>query len=499
MSEKIKIAVIGTGAAGFGVLTELTKNPDFEISVFDIFDKNDFRFKKELKGDEVVRFYDEIYKELKKTTSFKFPPPKTHFTKPLAKYDLDGKPGIFRSSSLGGLTNYWGGTALPFTDNELSSWNLTRKVLNPYYKEISEKIGISAKNDKLDEYFGENFATNPPFFLTKIFEKLDSSVNSSSSEGQFRVVSGTNRVTLQTQENHKNTCVYCGECLAGCFKDSIFSTRPAVENFLKLPNVKKIAGKVTRVETSKVFVKSDKQTETFSGFSKIFLGAGCPNSTEIVLRSTGLKKSEAMQDNAVYVFPIFYFGKLGYSPVSEPYLSLCNLIFGFVPKTENFKYSQAQIYSNFDYMWRYNIPEGIWKKIQSLVSYSRARLFWGRLYVCGAESQSYECELFDDKIKFSVSSKNPKSSIAELMKSVRRTVNKNGFYVPPVKPLLQKTNSHYASTFPYKGEILDVSENAEFMKDVFLCDSSVFPDLPAVSLTFTIMANACRITTEAIN
>ncbi|KAA3607029.1 MAG: hypothetical protein DWQ06_00485 [Calditrichaeota bacterium] len=497
---KSKIAVIGTGAAGLGILTALLKKKNIEITVFDVFEEEDFPSLAKATELKVEKFYDEIYSEIKSKTSFKFPPPKTHFTKPLAKYKLDGKPGLFKSKSLGGLTNYWGGTSLAFTDNELENWHISRKDLNPYYSELSKLIGISSRNDKLDSYFGENFATNPPYKITRMFDKLDESTNSTSeNEDNYQVISGTNRVALETREGEVNSCIYCGECLAGCFSDSIYSTRKTIEKYLSDDRVKTVKGKVIRVEEGKVTVSAENKVETYSGFSKIFIGAGCPNSTEIVLRSTGLTKSEKMADNAVYVFPILYLGKLDYKVVNEPYVSLCNLIFGFIPKSKDYKFAQAQVYSNFDYMWRYNIPEPIWKVVKSLVSYSRARVFWARLYVSGEESQSYNCELVNDEINFSGADKASNKNINELMKSVRNAVNKNGFYIPPVSPILQKTNSHYSSTFPYKGNLLDVSESAEFLPNVYLCDSSVFPDLPAVSLTFTIMANANRIVSEAMN
>ena len=83
------------------------------------------------------------------------------------------------------------------------------------------------------------------------------------------------------------------------------------------------------------------------------------------------------------------------------------------------------------------------------------------------------------------------------MKSVRKALNQRGFWVPPVPPLLQKSNSHYACTLPYGGKNIPIDEKAQVMPNVYVCDSSVFPSLPAVSLTFTIMANAAKIADES--
>ena len=89
--------------------------------------------------------------------------------------------------------------------------------------------------------------------------------------------------------------------------------------------------------------------------------------------------------------------------------------------------------------------------------------------------------------------------IKNLFKAIRKTMNHNGFYIPPIKPILQKVNSHYTATLPYNGNKIKVSPLGEVMKDVFVCDSSVFPDSPAVNPGFTIMANAYRTVDKVLN
>jgi choline dehydrogenase-like flavoprotein len=85
------------------------------------------------------------------------------------------------------------------------------------------------------------------------------------------------------------------------------------------------------------------------------------------------------------------------------------------------------------------------------------------------------------------------------MRSLRAAINHRGFYVPPVPPIRQKTNSHYVGTLPYAGPLVEVLPSSEAMPGVYICDSACFPASPAVNPTFTIMANALRIATEVLD
>ena len=217
------------------------------------------------------------------------------------------------------------------------------------------------------------------------------------------------------------------------------------------------------------------------------------------MRSLGLSDQLTMADNAVYVFPIFYLGKKVSQTSQDSYLSLCNLILGCIPNKENEHFAQVQIYPNFDYLWRYNMPQKLWSIIQPLVASSRSRLFWGRLYLHSDYSQAYSLELKNDKLMMDeVQQTRTGDLIKILMSGIRGAVNHQGFYIPPIPPIRQKVNSHYAATLPSGNKIANVSSLGEVMPGVYLCDSSCFPNSPAVNPGFTIMANAYRIADQIL-
>jgi len=494
-----KIAVIGTGAAALGVLTALLdKKSDLEIIVYDLGHK----IAQASLGDNpskerIVSFYNQVYKKIRSVSPLKFPPPKTHFGEQIARQSVGKNLSIFKSESFGGLTNYWGATMLPFTDQEMKDWPISRQELDPYYQKMAQVVGLAAGSDDLDKYFPKDFSTRPSLKVTAELTRLNQTVNSQKNDKEFKIVSGLNRCGLETRLDHSNHCVYCGECMAGCFKDAIYSSRMTIKKYLQDPRVKYIQARVKKInqKSNSLEIETDQGLE--AGFSRVFLGAGCLHSTEIVIRSLELKQKLFMADNAVYAFPIFYFGKK--LSQDDSYLSLCNLIFGCIPQKENEHFAQVQVYPNFDYLWRYNLSPKLWPIFKKPISFLRPHLFFGRLYLHSDHSQGYSVELKDDQLILDKAKKAESGQrIKTLMSNLRRVVNHQGFYIPPIPPLRQRVNTHYTSTLSFKNDLVKVSSLGEVMPHVYLCDSAVFPDSPAINPGFTIMANAYRIVDQVI-
>jgi len=503
-----KVAVVGTGVASLGILTALLdKKSDLEIIVYDLdrkiaqasLDDNPSK-------ERIVSFYDQVYKKIRSTSPLKFPPPKTHFGEQIARQSVGKNLSIFKSESFGGLTNYWGATMLPFTDQEMKEWPISRQELDPYYQKMAQVVGLAARLDDLNKYFPKDYSTRPPLKTTAELSRLNQVVNNqkddkparnASAGGEFKIISGLNRCGLETRLDRFNHCVYCGECMAGCFKDAIYSSRMTIKKYLQDPQVKYVQAKVKKINQKGNFseIETDQGLET--GFSRIFLGAGCLHSTEIIIRSLKLKQKLFMADNAVYAFPIFYFGKK--LSQDDSYLSLCNLIFGCIPQKENEHFAQVQVYPNFDYLWRYNLSPKLWPVFKKLSSFLRPHLFFGRLYLHSDHSQSYSVELKDDQLVLDKAKEAESGQrIKTLMSNLHRVVNHQGFYIPPISPIRQRVNTHYTSTLSFNNNAVKVSSLGEVMPYVYLCDSSVFPDSPAINPGFTIMANAYRIVDQVI-
>ena len=420
MAPTPKIAVVGSGAAAFGVLTALADDgADYDITLIDIgHSVATGPVDRQMSRDEAVEYYDAIYRTLRQSNPHKFPPPKTHFGEQIPRQPVGERLRIFKSESIGGLTNYWGATLLPFTRREMTRWPIEAEALHPYYERISHEIGLAAQPDGLDRYFPDRFETRPPIRPTAVLAKLDEVVNRHggidersrqethrpTDHGQgIEIVSGVNRCAVETRSERSNSCTYCGECMLGCYRDAIYSTRHALDRLLASGAIGRfVKGRVVGIDAGarSLSIESSAGTTTEGGFDRIFLCAGCPATTEIVMRSVGLTEGPVMRDNAVHVFPILHLGRRPKgTPRNEDYLSLCNLILGCLPASDDEHFAQVQVYPNFDYLWRYNLPPALWPMIRPFMPPLRNRVVWGRLYLHSDHSQAYGCYLRNDRFE----------------------------------------------------------------------------------------------------
>lgn len=492
---RAKLAVIGTGAAARGVLDALlSETASGDITVFDIGEK--VRPEPEI-GDPAgaAKFYDGVYRELRATASFRFPPPKTHLGTELPRHGDE----LLASRTLGGLTNFWGATMLPFTISELKDWPIEQSALAPHYARMAEIAGISGDCDGLDAYFQGGYVNRPPVSATPILLRLRDVINARDAGCTYRIAAGTNRCAIETRRDADRRCTGCGECLAGCFRGAIYSTRRDIERLLSHERVRYIRAPVLAINSAggAVTYADGKSRSDMTGFSRVFLAAGCLGSTEILLRSTGLREADELRTNSAHVFPIVNLGRG--DGASAGYVALSNLILACMPRGNGSHFAQVQIYPNPDYLYRYNAPRTIWPLLRSPLALSRSRLFWGRLFVHSDYSQTYRIRLAGRGLRIEDGRKADRAHAAEVLASVRQAINGQGFWIPRMRGILQRSSAHYGSTLGYGNRILNVPANGELMPHVHICDSTCFPALPAVSPTFTIMANARRTALEALH
>lgn len=498
----MRCAVIGSGAAALGVLDSLVAlTPRPEITLIEVGKPATAPDRAEDAAQDIDEIYKRLYRELFARSPRKLPPPKTHFGELIPKYAVAGGGTLYRSEAFGGLTKYWGGTLLPFTEAEMDSWPFGPQRLDPFYARIAKRVGVSGGVDPLLQYFGRDFATRPAVKPLDAFLHLSNTINEHGSDQTqgSRIIAGLNRCAIETRVESFHKCVYCGECMAGCAMGSIFSTAVSIGRMLEDKQIKElVTGRVTRLDLSRrmIEIATEHGSEQLLGFDKVFLCAGTIGSAEILMRSIGLISGPVVTDNSVYVFPIINLGR-GTRMATTGYLGLTNLILACVPP-QGARYAQVQIYPNLDYLWRYNTPPFLWPVLAPLVRASRNRIFWGRLYLHSDHSQRYALGLEKDRLR--IEEERPPEATGEvkrLMNAIRQAVGK-GYFVPPFPPFRQRSNSHYGGTFPFGNTLLDVPSSGEVGSGIYLCDAATFPDIPAVSLTFSIMANAGRIAWEAM-
>jgi len=500
----MKVAVVGSGPAAAGVLIGLQKHaPDAEVTIFDIGKVPDVnpvhtRAPREWTEDE----YHDLHSQIKSQFGFAFPPPKTFFGQGLRKHQAGENAKPFISEFYGGLSRHWSASVFPFVEKDFEGWPLGLSEMHPYYEEVADEIGISGRHDELNLYFGEDFVNRPPIDIPSPIARLNDHINSQADQkGEYNIISGLNRLAVETRVT-ANSCVYCGECMYGCFRSSIYDATRTIERAKTVGFVERTVNeKVSAIDSSDGSVSIRTGDNSYNGFDKLYLGAGCFGTSEILMRTHGIESGINVKDNNSYVFPIFYTGGGISNGDHSEYISITNTILGVVPNDENGHYAHVHISPFADYYWRYYFPVGYWRYLRIFASKFKARMILAKMYFPTQISKSYSLSL-NEKDGFRVDKRSYGSSddyARSVLKHLRRVVSGKGFILPPVKLIRMSTSSHYVGAFAYADSKLRVKSTGEVMPNVYIADSSVFPESPAQTLTFTIMANAVRTARESLD
>lgn len=504
----MKVAIVGSGAAATGVLAGLERfaPAGTEVTVFDIgtpVAEPPPGLEDGCVPDAVVA---DVYRRLREESGGGFPPPKSHFGQSLSRHRVEDRPLLWKSEHRGGLTNFWGGGMFPFTDREFQGWPVTAAEMDPYYRILADRVGVCGEPDRLNEYFPSDYVNRPPLRTSPVIEKLRDTINAHGDDGRragYRMVAGASRLALETRPQNEHACVYCGECMVGCGREAIWSARRELAGFQQRGTVTAyVEGRVQSIRERQVhYLRGDGGAPEVAGpFDRIFLAAGVIGSTEIVMRSFGLARGPEMIDTAILSFPLMYAGAAGgFSGGGPDYFSLCNLTVMGIPDDPSLGAAQVSVYPSFDHLWRFYTPQALWGGMRPLWRFGRWRLMLGRVYLDGAADRRLALEMQDGRLVIHRGAQPDVASVSKpFMESLRQVANHAGFYVPPVPPIGHGTSSHYGCTLPYGGGLVDVARSGRIAPGVYLADASAFPTLPALSPTFTIMANACRSAHEAL-
>jgi ferredoxin len=321
----------------------------------------------------------------------------------------------------------------------------------------------------------------------------------------YRILAGSSRLALETRNENRKACVYCGECMLGCPSEAIWSADREFHRYQASRFISSyIVCRVRYVKDRRVYyqVRGEESAGDINAgpFDLIYIAAGCIGSTEIVMRSLGISQGPQMLDTALLTFPIFYAGREGgLGGGGDRYFSLCNLSMIGIPSDPAEAVAQVSVYPAFDHLWRYYTPDWLWGLMQNVWRIGRWRLMLGRVYLTDAANRTFNFELKDDRL---VIHRGPSPDISSsyrlFMNSLRQATNHSGFYIPPIPPIGHGTSSHYAGTLPYGDNLVSVPRHGRIAPGVHIADATTFPALPAISPTFTIMANACRTAHESL-
>lgn len=408
----------------------------------------------------------------------------------------------------GGLSNVWGSAILPYRDHDLLGWPVRAADLAASYQAVLKFMPMAAQIDDLSEMLPLYGDAQTPLPRSRqaanLFADLKAHKSALNAAG---VRFGGARVAVWSQD-----CNLCGACLNGCPRALIYSTRPdlaALQSTGKLHYVPAVVVKKLQETPNGVIIHaqhSDGSPQQFAA-KRVFLAAGVINSTEIMLRSMG-RRHASLLDSQYFILPLLR-AKASPKVGSERLHTLSQLFMEIDdPQISPFGI-HLQIYS-------YNeiLAIMLTQKLGPLHRMFPSQMLLGRMLVV----QGYLHSTHSGRIDVTLEAGNNGEQLrveavrrAETVHTVGNVVRKlsslaRSTRMMPLSSLLQLTEPgrgfHSGGSFPMArspgaGET-DIWGRPHAMPHVHLVDASVFPSIPATTITLSVMANAYRIGRDAI-
>jgi hypothetical protein len=507
-SRPIRVAVVGGGAAAVGVLSGLkARRASVFVTQIDLAPGRRSEFEPTHSNSTArttatdLETSPEFIAHLRKKLGWKFPPPKSHFGVTPETLSVTGWGSVWSSNTGGGLTRFWGASALPYPDAEFADWPISAAELRAHYQAVVDEIPVCGTEDALSALWGGGLSSRPALKRSAIFDALEAHLAQRGQEWikGSRFIGGSGRMAIETNPEAANVCRLIGSCMSGCPRDAVFSAEAFMARASTSRAIdKQIIGRVLTFDPARktLAVESGAGVNELGPFDLILLAAGCIGSTAIALRSLPAIRAAPLQDNSLYTFPLCYLRR---APRTEDqaYFALTNF-FVACQAHRAARMSVVQIYPFFDLLWQYYVPSVLWPMIRPLGRGLRAHVAIARLYVTPEYSQAYRFTL-DAHGEPILALERPPCALEKipgLWTAIRTGLSGNGFWVPPAPKVLHRTSSHYAGTLPLASAAC--AADGSIATGVYVCDSAAFPRSSAFSPTLTIMAYARRTTVEAL-
>jgi len=434
------------------------------------------------------------------------------------------KKGCDTTASLGvgGFSAVWGATVLPYLTSDTADWPFPIADLAPHYREVLSFVDLSAVEDDLAAAFPLHTHRRDALRMSGQAAALLRDMQARREPLRAEGISfGTARVAVRAAtRGGKPGCVYCGLCMYGCPNGLIYSAAATLEILEANPLFRRVPGVIVdclrETPTQEVEI-TGRQREGGASVafraSRVYLAAGAISSTRILLRSLGAYgRPVTLKDSQYFLFPLLrYAGQPGVRgealhTLSQVFLEICDPAI-----SEHTVHIQVYTYNDL-YAGALRKSFGRAARLAEPAMgplLSRLLIMQGYLHSNHSPTIAMTLERRPSGIDalalegFS----NRAAGTDAMLRRVVRKISRNGFRLKalPLGFLLHKTapgrGYHSGGTFPMRrspGEFeSDVLGRPRGFERVHVVDATVFPSIPATTITFSMMANAHRIATQA--
>ncbi|GAC1640259.1 MAG: hypothetical protein PVS2B1_06430 [Candidatus Dormibacteraceae bacterium] len=438
---------------------------------------------------------------------------------PMSTDGVHTKPSFAR----GGLSNVWGASVLPYRTEDMTEWPITSKDLAPHYRAALRMMPFSARHDGLEETFPLHNDQPGTLVSSKqaadLLRDLEAGRPSLLSRG-FSF--GASRLALQSQDaTGKVGCVYCGKCLYGCPYELIYNSSQSLGQLKAHPGFTYRSGLVVEQlkETESQVEIRGRAAGDHAAFQvraeKVFVACGVVSTARIMLASLEAYDHpiEAI-DNCYFLLPLLRYRSCP-DASEEPLFTLAQVFIEVLDEAIGPQSAHLQVYT-YNELFGQEVRRML-GPLDRLLPDGLRRSLLGRVLLI----QGYLHSDLSARIRITLrraGHNNPSTLELEglgnartrpALSALRRRLwtERRSMRAIPLSQAMRVGEPgrgyHTGGTFPMRQNPgafqSDLLGRPSGFSRVHLVDASVFPSLPATTITLSVMANAHRIGSAAID
>ena len=420
---------------------------------------------------------------------------------------------VATSYAQGGFSNVWGSVVLPYRQRDMEDWPIDADRLATHYRSVFEFMPLAARRDGLEQQFPLYTQNDEPLAMsrqaTAMLHDMERHTSSLAAKG---VQYGAARVAVHARQNGHD-CARCGLCMYGCPYQLIYSTRTTLGQLQQNPDFHYVPGfHAKRVEEIGDQVKISGvrllgQAEDFIG-ERVYLACGFLETTALLLRSLDMyDTATAASDSQYFLLPLLRLrGVAGVR--TESLHTLAQLFLEIDDRTVSPYTVHLQTYTYND-LFEVALRSALWgtgRILATTAMLSRLLLFQG--YLHSSQSGRISIELrrqsSGEDLLYVSATERPETR-RQISAVIRKLFTMAGDLRAVPLPSLLRVGApgrgfHGGGSLPMRqnpqGLETDVFGRPAGLRRIHAVDSSIFPSIPATTITLTAMANAHRIGDE---
>ena len=423
---------------------------------------------------------------------------------------------VYRAFAAGGLSTLWGASVLPYDEADLTGWPLRASDLHEHYRAVLEITGLAADHDELEALYPLYVEPTARLELSSQAAQMLARMRANATElREGRIFFGRSRLAIGAPRSSAVTgCVHCGMCLYGCPYGLIYSAEHTLRGWLASasPNAPRylpgfvVQGLAERGGRVEIRATSRTGETRFFDAPRVFLASGVFSTTRILLESAeAYDHPLSLCQSDHFLLPMLMTGPA--ADVTRERLHTLSQLCLSVRDPELTDHTvHLQLYTYNDYMDRMARARlGVLHPVLSpLVRPLLRRLVLLKGYLHSDESSRMRATLERSPSGATLHVEGlPEPEAARKIRRVAGALSRHASRLGarPLRPLLRVglpgSGVHVGGSYPMTAEPgpyqTDRLGRPLGFERVHVVDSTVFPTVPAPTITLTIMANAHRI------